>query len=38
MWDVVAQAWRVPEGTFTFAAGHSSRDIALTTEVDIKLE
>lgn len=38
MWDVVAQAWRVPEGTFTFAAGHSSRDLVLKVDVDIKLD
>lgn len=38
MWDVVKQAWRVPEGTFTLYAGHSSRELVLETKLNVKLD
>jgi hypothetical protein len=38
VWDVVQQAWRVPEGEFTFYAGHSSRELVLETKLDVKLD
>jgi beta-glucosidase len=31
-WDVVAQDWRIPAGSFTFKAGFSSRDFRSTKE------
>ncbi|TXT06341.1 uncharacterized protein COLE_05672 [Cutaneotrichosporon oleaginosum] len=37
VWDVVQQAWRVPEGEFTFYAGHSSRDLVLETTLVVEL-
>ncbi|BEI80906.1 hypothetical protein CcaverHIS002_0200660 [Cutaneotrichosporon cavernicola] len=38
VWDVVQQAWRVPEGTFTLYAGHSSRELVLETTLEVQLE
>ncbi|KAI9927556.1 hypothetical protein ASPWEDRAFT_176038 [Aspergillus wentii DTO 134E9] len=36
-WDVVAQDWRIPSGSFTFKAGFSSRDFrARTTATLVK--
>ena len=30
IWDVVAQGWRKPEGSFSFSIGASSRDFRLS--------
>ncbi|KAJ5670284.1 glycosyl hydrolase family 3 N terminal domain-containing protein [Penicillium maclennaniae] len=34
-WDVVAQDWRVPAGSFTFKAGFSSRDFRATMDATL---
>ncbi|EFP74047.2 uncharacterized protein PGTG_00003 [Puccinia graminis f. sp. tritici CRL 75-36-700-3] len=34
-WDVISQAWEVPNGSFTFMIGSSSRKIHLTQELEI---
>jgi beta-glucosidase len=33
IWDVAAHRWVTPPGSFTIAVGHSSRDLAITTEL-----
>lgn len=35
VWDVEKQVWFVPHGTFTLRAGSSSRDLHLSTELEI---
>lgn len=35
MWDVKEQLWRIPKGEFTFAIGHSSRDVVEHVRLDI---
>ncbi|KAJ5298613.1 uncharacterized protein N7443_006733 [Penicillium atrosanguineum] len=34
-WDVVAQDWRIPAGSFTFKAGFSSRDFHATKDATL---
>ena len=34
-WDVVAQGWRKPSGSFTFSVGASSRDFRLQGSVPL---
>jgi beta-glucosidase len=33
IWDAAADRWVTPPGAFTVAVGHSSRDLAMTTEL-----
>ncbi|TXT15566.1 hypothetical protein VHUM_00069 [Vanrija humicola] len=37
VWDVKRQLWHIPKGTFTFSAGHSSRQLVLEKRTGIEI-